>query len=98
MPSSCIECRYGSLRHNKIADGKNAKGETKYQILTKYHCAFDNITHAIDQTGCPSYLGWMNLFEYLSSTQPQALHDVLKKFNLRIRNSRNPHGFDIIGD
>jgi len=98
MPSSCIECRYGSLKHNKIAAGKDAKGNPLYQMMTRYHCSFDNITHAADQLDCPTYLGWMTLFEYLSLTQPQKLHDMLKKFNLRIKDSRNQFGFDIIGD
>ena len=98
MPSSCIECRYGSLKHNKTADGKDSKGRPKYQIQTKYHCSFDNIVHATDQTECPSFIGWINIFEYLSFTQPQELHDTLRKFNLRIKDSRNPHGFDIVGD
>ena len=98
MLSSCVECRHGSLKHSKVADGKDDRGEAKYQIITRYHCAYDKITHAVDQTECPSYLGWMNIFEYLSITQPQQLHDVLKAFNLRIKDSRNKHGFDIVGD
>jgi hypothetical protein len=40
----------------------------------------------------------MTLFEYLSSTDPQGLHDLLSKFNLRVIGSRNKFGFDIVGE
>lgn len=93
-----MECRYGTLKHNKVADGKDSRGETMYQVTTRYHCSFDKITHAVDQIDCPSYVGWMSLFEYLSLTQPQQLYDMLKKFNLRVKDSRNKYGFDIVGD
>jgi hypothetical protein len=96
MPSSCLECRYGSLKHNKISDGKDSKGYPKFQIITKYFCAYDSIVHAVDQIDCPSYLGHLTLFEYLTQTQPQELYDLLSNFNLRVKDSRNKYGFDIV--
>jgi hypothetical protein len=93
---SCLDCRYGVVKKQKVRAGTDKYGKTIFDYIPKYLCTFDNITHAVDQTSCPEYVGYMTLFEYLSSTDPQALHDLLSKYNLRVIGSRNKHGFDIV--
>ena len=86
------------MLHNKIPAGKDRKGRNIYQIVEKFHCGYNNIIHAVNQTNCPSYLGHLTMFEYLTHKQPQVLYDLLKTFNLRVKNSNNKFGFDIVGE
>jgi hypothetical protein len=96
--SSCLECRFGVVKKQKMRAGVDKYGKAIFDYIPKYLCTFDNITHATDQIACQEYLGDMTLFEYLSSTDPQGLHDLLSKFNLRVIGSRNKFGFDIVGE
>lgn len=98
MTTSCVECRYGLVKKQKIRAGTDKRGKAIFDYIPKYLCTFDDITHATDQTSCPGYLGDMTLFEYLTLTQPQRLYDLLAKFELKVTNSRNKYGFNIINE
>ena len=96
--TSCLECRYGVPKQQKIKAGKDKYGRNIFDYIPKYYCRYDHVTHATDQTVCDEYLGYMTLFEYLTLAYPQNLYDVLSAFNLKVVNSRNKFGFDIVKD
>ncbi len=93
---SCLDCRHGVVKKQKVRAGTDKYGKAIFDYIPKYLCTFDNITHAVDQIRCPEFVGDMTLFEYLSATDPQVLHDLLSKFHLRVIGSRNKYGFDIV--
>jgi hypothetical protein len=95
---SCLDCRHGVVKKQKVRAGTDKYDRAIFDYIPKYLCTFDNITHATDQTSCAEFVGDMTLFEYLSATDPQVLHDLLSRFNLRVIGSRNKHGFDIVKD
>ncbi len=93
---SCLDCRYGVVKKQRVKTGTDKYGKTIFDYIPKYHCRYDNITHAVDQINCEGFIGDMTLFEYLTITDPQGLYDLLSKFNLRVMSSRNKYGFDIV--
>lgn len=93
--TDCRECRHGSLRHQKHKAGVDKRGRPRYNVVTKYYCGFDSITHATTQIACKEYVGWQTMFEYLMGTQPDVVNELLTKMRLRVVGSRNKHGFDI---
>jgi hypothetical protein len=61
--TSCLDCRHGVVKKQKVRAGTDKYGKTIFDYIPKYLCTFDNITHAVDQTSCPEYVGYMTLFE-----------------------------------
>jgi hypothetical protein len=95
MKTSCVECRFGTLKHRKIKAGTDARGRQRFKMLTNYHCSYNRVQHGTDQTDCQDYLGHLTIFEYLMDTQPDEVNKLLSRMNLKVVGSRNKWGFDI---
>lgn len=96
MTKKCsLDCRFCTHKFKKVKKGKNKRGEDMYDVLTRYHCSHQGVTHAIPQENCQDYLGHLTIFEYLMDTQPDAVNEVLGAFDLRVVGSNNKWGFDI---
>lgn len=94
--SSCVECRHGFVKHQKVKAGVDKKtGQRKYRMIPKYRCTYNNITHAVDQEDCQNYIGHQTLFEYLMHKQPDEVTKLLTRMDLKVVNSRNKWGFDL---
>lgn len=89
------DCRFCSFKFQKIKKGTNKFGETIYDVLTKYHCSYQKVTHASPQEDCPDFLGHQTMFEYLMDTQPDTVNQLLSSMGLRVVGSNNKWGFDI---
>ena len=96
--TTCLECRHGTFRQQKVQAGKDKLGNVRHDYVPKYICSFHNVTHGVDQTSCGDYIGDITLFEYLMHTQPQKLYDLLSRFGLKVVNSKCKQGFDIVGE
>jgi hypothetical protein len=93
--TTCSDCRHGSVKHRKVKKGVNKEGKAMYKMLTSYHCSQQKTKHATDQTNCDDYAGHQTMFEYLMHKQPDTVHELLTKMNLRVVGSRNKWGFDL---
>ena len=95
MKTTCSRCRFGSEKHRKIKKGVNREGRPMYKMLSSWHCSFQKVKHATDQTDCDDYLGHQTMFEYLMHKQPDEVHKLLSRMRLRVVGSRNKWGFDL---
>lgn len=95
MKKCSLECRFCSYKYHKVKKGKNRQGREIYDVLTKYHCSYQKVTHATPQENCQDYLGHMTLFEYLMHKQPDTINQLLSDMDLRVVGSNNKWGFEI---
>lgn len=94
-PSSCGECRHGTIKSKKIKGGIDSKtGERQFKLIPQYHCGYNNVTHSMDQATCDDYVGEMTIFEYLMMTQPNEINKLLTVMGMKVVSSRNKWGFD----
>lgn len=94
-PSSCGECRHGTIKTKKIKGRMDPKsGEQQYKLIPIYHCGYKNLTNSVDQTQCEDYVGEMTIFEYLMMTQPDEVNKLLTTMGMQVVGSRNKWGFD----
>jgi hypothetical protein len=92
--TTCSKCRHGSMKSRKVRKGRNKEGKPMYRMTRSFHCSHQKTSHAVDQTDCKDYLGDQTLFEYLMHKQPDEVHKLLTRMNMRVISSRNKWGFD----
>lgn len=94
-PSSCVECRHGTIKTKRIKAGFDRDTRKRlFKLIPQYHCMYKSITHSLDQDNCYDYVGHLTMFEYLMMTQPDEVNKLLTLANLRVVHSRNKWGFD----
>jgi hypothetical protein len=96
MTKTCSNnCRFCSLKFQKVRKGTNKYGGDTFDVITRYHCSYQKVTHANSQDNCQDFLGQQTIFEYLMYKQPDTVHQLLSRMGLRVVGSRNKWGFDI---